>query len=177
MPDRSDTQLLEQLKKGSAAGVARWFKEYHQSLFMFIRLKIDNDHDAEELVQETFINCLKHLQLFRGDSSIKTWMQGVARHEVADYYRKKYAKKAILALPLNELFPHEQLENAHELSEKVTEVISHMSDKSRELLLLKYIDNKKIEEIAGEMKKSIKSIESDLFRARREFKELFAQRS
>jgi len=82
-----------------------------------------------------------------------------------------------LALPLNELFPHEQLENAHELSEKVTEVISHMSDKSRELLLLKYIDNKKIEEIAGEMKKSIKSIESDLFRARREFKELFAQRS
>lgn len=167
-------QLLAALKAGQPQAVAQWFKTYHRGLFNFVKTKVSSDHDAEEIVQETFINCLKHLTLFRGNSSIKTWMQGIARHEIADYYRKRYAKKAILALPLTDLIPATAIGDAHEVSEKVRQVIHKMSAHQRELLLLKYIDGKKVEEIAEDLGRSIKAIESELFRARQEFKTLYA---
>jgi RNA polymerase sigma-70 factor (ECF subfamily) len=165
--------LLAALKTGDPQAVADWFKAHHRPLLRFVRAKISSETDAEEIVQETFINCLKHLPLFRGNSSIKTWMQGVARHEIADYYRKKYAKKAISALPLTDLITTCGIDDAHEVSEKVRQVFDRMSSQNRELLLLKYIDGKKVEEIAQEMGRTIKAVESELFRARQEFKLLY----
>src|SRR5690606_15628063 len=135
---------------------------YRPVLKRFIQTKIESDHDVEEIIQETFINCLKHLPLFMGNSSIKTWMLGIARHEVADFYRKRYAKKAIRLLPLTEMGNEAQIDDVHEVSEKVKAVIHRMSHHQRELLQLKYIDGKKVEEIALELGKSIKSIESEL---------------
>jgi RNA polymerase sigma-70 factor, ECF subfamily len=166
-------QLLAALKNGEPQAVETWFKQYYRLILNFVRTKINSEHDAEEITQEIFINCLKHLPLFRGNASIKTWMIGIARHEVADYYRKKYAKKAILALPMSELLSEAHIGDAHDVSEKVRSVIQSMSQHNRELLLLKYIDGKKVGEIALEMGKSIKAIESELFRARQEFKALY----
>lgn len=166
-------QLLAKLRTGDPQAVEQWFKAFHHPLLKFVKAKINSEVDAEEIVQETFINCLKHLPLFRGTSSIKTWMQGVARHEIADYYRKKYAKKAMAALPLNELILSDEVENSHEVAEKVRQVFDRMSSHQRELLLLKYIDGKKVEEIATEMGRTIKAIESELFRARQEFRVLY----
>src|SRR3989344_1118054 len=105
-----DAVLLARLKSGDSPAVNEWFRAYHDRLLAFVSQKIDNAHDAEELVQETFVNCLKHLPLFRGESSIWTWMCGIAQHEVADFYRKKYAKKALKLLPLGEWLGKEWLD-------------------------------------------------------------------
>jgi DNA-directed RNA polymerase specialized sigma24 family protein len=50
-----------------------------------------------------------------------------------------------------------------------------MSQRSAELLQSKYIDHKKVGQIADEFGKSVKAIESELFRARQEFKLLWVQ--
>lgn len=170
---RNEVTLLHALRHGHADAVAYWFKHYRRPLTRVIAAKVTPEKDVDELVQETFINCLKHLPLFRGQSGLLTWMYSIARHEIADYYRKKYAKKAIAALPLTDLLPAHQTHDAHEVSEKVRLVFSQLSREYRELLLLKYIDGKKVEEIAQEMDRSVKAVESDLFRARREFRELY----
>jgi len=170
---QSDSELLLQLKAGDQASVEYWFKTYQPKLLGFVKTKISLEKDAEELVQETFINCLKHLTLFRGESSIATWMQGIARHEIADYYRKRYAKKAITFLPLNELLLSTKVSDAHDVSEKVKAVFHHLTQEHQELLLLKYVDGKKVKEIAQDLGKSVKSVESELFRAREEFKQQY----
>lgn len=170
-----DLHLLQELKAGQPQAVQRWFTEYHPLILRFILSKVESEKDAEELAQETFIHCLQHLPLFRGEASILTWMQGIARHEVADYYRKFYAKKAIKALPLNELIGDAHVSDAHETSEKVKRVFRALSHEHQELLLLKYVDGKKVSEIARELGRSVKAIESDLFRARQTFKTLYAQ--
>jgi len=168
-------QLLASLRTGNPQAVAQWFKTYHRDLLKFVKTKVTPESDAEEIVQETFINCLKQLPFFRGSSSLKTWMVGIARHEVADYYRKRYAKKAILALPLTDLISANAIGDAHDISEKVHQVVQAMSEYNRELLFLKYIDGKKVEEIATLLGRSIKAIESELFRARSEFRTLYIQ--
>lgn len=170
-----EAELLAQLKSGDSRAVEKWFKTYQPKIQKLVSSKVSNRADVDEVVQDTFRSCLKHLPLFRGDASISTWMQRIARHEVADYYRKKYAKKAIRALPLAEFLLAAPPHNAHETSEKVALVLKQLPKQYQELLLLKYVDRKKVKQIAIELDRSVKAIESDLFRARQAFKEAYAQ--
>ncbi len=169
-----EKQLLAQLKTGDERAVKVWFDLYYTRLLNVVGVKISNKKDAEEIVQQTFLNCLKHLPLFLGKSSIWTWMNSIARHEIADYFRKKYAKKALQTIPLSDLLPLNHISDSDDVSQKVTQVLAKMKSYYKELLLLKYADGKKVIAIAQEFKKSEKSIESDLFRARKEFKELWS---
>ncbi len=170
--DSDEKQLLERLRRGQPQAVQLWFKRYHQRLVRFFLQKVASQSDAEELAQETFINCLRHLALFRGESGIWTWMVSIARHEVNDYFRKKYAKKAINALPLSELLEQKTVvvHDAHQTAELVAAAIQQLRAEWRELLQLKYIDRKSVKEIAAELGRSIKAVEADLFRAREAFK-------
>jgi RNA polymerase sigma-70 factor, ECF subfamily len=166
--------LVEQIKRGDNAAVRGWFADYYREMYRFIAQKITVEHDIEELTQETFIQCLKNIQLFNGDASLLTWMKSVARHEVADYYRKKYAKRALQTLPLHQLVLGESVHDAHEVSERVKQALIAMRVDYQELLLLKYVDGKTVKTIAAELNKTVKAVEADLFRARQDFKELYA---
>lgn len=168
-----ESQILELLKLGDPAAVEYWFSEYESRVTHFIAQRIDSDADVTELVQETFIACLKQLPLFRGEASIWTWMISIAKHQVADFYRKKYAKRALQYFPLSQYLLATKVDDAHETAEKVKHVLAKMSFSSRELLQKKYVDDKKVAEIAEELGRSAKSIESELFRARIEFRELY----
>jgi len=166
--------LLTRLKKGEPKAVSEWYEEYSPRLLSYVNKKISSHKDSEELVQEVFLGCLKHLPLFRGNSSIFTWMCSIARHEISDYYRKRYAKKALKYVPLGEMILQEEIVDAHESAQKVKEVFAQMKDESKELLMQKYVDCKKVSEIGQELGRTTKAIESDLFRARKEFKKLYA---
>jgi RNA polymerase sigma-70 factor (ECF subfamily) len=168
-----ESQIIELLKLGDPAAVEYWFSEYENRMTHFFSQRIESTQDVHELVQETFVACLKQLPLFRGESSIYTWMISIAQHQVADFYRKKYAKKALQYLPLSQFLLDTKIDDAHETAEKVKQVLTKMSTSSCELLQKKYVDGKKVAEIAIELGKSVKSIESELFRARIEFKELY----
>ena len=100
-------------------------------------------------------------------------MNAVLRHEIADYYRKKYAKKALKTFPLVDSFMISHVHDADDVSEKVASVLSKMKRESGELLQQKYIDKLKVAEIASRCGRSCKAIESDLFRARKEFQYLW----
>lgn len=175
--NEAETKLLIRLKAGDPRAVEQWFNLYQQKLLRLVLSKLSNQSDADEIVQDTFLNCLKYLPVFRGEASIWTLMQRIAAHEIADYYRKKYAKRIIKTLPIGDRILAAPIADAHETSEKVRLVFSKMSAYTVELLKMKYIDKKKVAEIAGELSKSVKAVESDLFRARVEFRELWADAS
>lgn len=167
--------LLIRLKQGDPKAVGYWFKTYKNKLLTMVIGKVSNRQDSEEIVQQTFLNCLRHLPLFRGKSSIWTWMNSIARHEIADYFRKRYAKKALKTTHLSDLLMIEDIDNSEEVSQKVKVVLKKMRGHYGELLMLKYVDGKHVAQIANEMGRSIKSVESDLFRARKEFRFLWTE--
>ncbi len=170
---KEEAQIIELLKLGDATAVEFWYNTYQERIKNYIAAKVEPQADVHELVQDTFLSCLKNLPLFRGNASLHTWMIAVARHEVADYYRKKYAKKALTLLPLSQFLLGVPISNSHDTSEKVKDTLAQMTHGSRELLLKKYVDNQKVAEIAEELGRTVKSVESELFRARGEFKSLY----
>ncbi len=179
MRQRNELELLEELRRGNASAVASWYRAYYAVVLGFVATKTTHPADAEEITQEVFINALRQLPLFRGDSSLLTWMMSIARHEVADYYRKKYAKKVLQLISL-EVVPECGMPSTssdapleHIVSSQVDDVLSQLQPDHRELLFLKYVDQKSVSDIARELCRSIKAIESDLFRARSRFRDLY----
>ncbi len=173
----TEQQFLADLKNASPQAVRQWYEQYSPKLLRHLLSKVVNPSDAEELTQDVFLSCLKSLPLFRGESSIWTWMLRVAQHEVADYFRKRYAKKFIFALPLSEFLPTQPVHNSEEVAQLVMAVLQQMKQEHREILLMKYLDGKRVLQIASETGRTVKSVESILFRARDEFRELYAVES
>ena len=175
--DPQQLKLLQRLKDGDSIAARQWFGEYHDRLLQFVQQKISIESDAEEVVQETFINCLRQIALFRGDSSLWTWMCSIARHEVADYYRKKYAKKTLQLLPLYDSLFDVAAANQitasaqQEQTSQVRKVLQKLPPVEQEILELKYVDNQSVAEISQQIGKTVKAVESLLFRARQLFRQ------
>jgi RNA polymerase sigma-70 factor (ECF subfamily) len=165
--------LVESLKRGKAVAVEFWYKKYFQRLKRVALMKLPSEMVAQEIVQDTFIHCLQSLNLFQNTSSLLTWMQAVLRHEIADFYRKRYAKKFIQTLPLTDMLLDKNHGDAEETAEKVKMVLKQMLGGNKELLMSKYVDRKAVKEIALERGKTAKAVESELFRARQEFRRLW----
>jgi len=51
-------------------------KKYNQRLYRVARGIVRNDAEAEDIVQEAYVRAFTHLESFRGDSSLATWLSG-----------------------------------------------------------------------------------------------------
>lgn len=170
-----EKELLSQLRLGRSRAVEIWYHLYQARLTSFIQARLRSPQDASDLVQETFINCLQNLANFAGNSSLWTWMCSIAKHEIADYYRKLYAKKVLHLLPLSDFLPTLELYRSEELAEKLECVWQKIGSYYQELLLQKYLDRHQVKQLARARGKTPKAIESELFRARAAFKKAYQE--
>jgi RNA polymerase sigma-70 factor (ECF subfamily) len=65
-----------------------WVDDHGDALYRFALLRVKDTHVAEDLVQETFISALESLDTFKGGSSIRTWLVGILKHKILDYFRR-----------------------------------------------------------------------------------------
>lgn len=151
------------------------YQKYQARLRKFISNKVGSEQDIEEILQESLIAAVDCLPLYSGKSTLFTWICGIARHEIADYYRKKKIKTFLFShLPWLEELAHdalgpEQIFMRRELEEKVKKTLSRLSEGYAEVLRLKYYQGLSVEQIAIKLNETVKGVESKLFRARQAF--------
>jgi RNA polymerase sigma-70 factor (ECF subfamily) len=66
----------------------RWVEEYGDYLFKFAIVRLRDQTKAEDMVQETFLAALKGGHGFTGRSAEKSWLVGILKNKICDYYRK-----------------------------------------------------------------------------------------
>src|SRR4029079_8168637 len=66
----------------------RWVDEYGDYLFKFALVRLRDQTKAEDVVQETFLAALKGRHSFAGRSAEKSWLVGILKNKICDYYRK-----------------------------------------------------------------------------------------
>ena len=66
----------------------RWVEEHGDYLFKYALVRLRDSTKAEDMVQETFLAALKGGQSFAGRSAEKSWLVGILKHKIMDYYRK-----------------------------------------------------------------------------------------
>lgn len=68
----------------------QWLHDYGDSLYHYALLRVHSEAIAEELVQDTLLAGLQAFATFNQQSSIKTWLLGIMKHKVIDYFRQHY---------------------------------------------------------------------------------------
>lgn len=173
------TDLIDRILARDRQALLAFYRQYSPKLSTYIHAKIAEREDAEEVLQDTLFAFLEAARDFRGGSSIKTFLYSIAHHKIVDYYRKKKLKQLFFSrVPTLEnlisplLTPEAAFDDAL-LKEKIYTVLSRILPNYRSMLVLKYMDNLSVSEIAKKCTISFKSAESQLFRARKAFVELF----
>ena len=84
---RDDGELLEAWSKGDRIAGNELFERHFDKVKRFFDNKVGGD--TEDLIQSTFMGCLEGLARFRGASSFRTFLFGVARNVLREYFREK----------------------------------------------------------------------------------------
>ena len=128
--------------------------DYYEKVRRYVTGKINNRHEADDIVSEVFLKVNEKFDTFDdGKSSISTWIYTIARNTVIDYYRinKPYAE-----LP-EELSSSASVEDdilRRESLESLASAIESLDGRLRDLIILRYYSGCTLKEIAAKMQVS-----------------------
>jgi len=83
----TDLELLEKWRGGDASAGEELFERHFDAIARFFRNKVNTGID--DLIQRTFLACIESKDRFRGDSSFRTYLFGIAHNVLGKYYRSK----------------------------------------------------------------------------------------
>jgi RNA polymerase sigma factor (sigma-70 family) len=141
-----------------------------RAAYSLARWLVRNDHDAEDIVQESFLKAYKAQESFRGNEP-KTWMLSIVRNTAMDFLRRS---KSGLAVPLGDqgYEPEDHSSNPERglleqsRRDQVRRAISHLEPEFREVIVLREIEGLAYKEIASVLSIPMGTVMSRLSRAR-----------
>ncbi|MGH4139070.1 RNA polymerase sigma factor [Clostridium sp.] len=144
--------------------------------FVFLRLAA-NKEATEDIVQETFISAMKGITNYKGTSSYKTWLCGIAKNKVLNYYRSTIRKEGFACG--EELNYVEDIQDIEfivinlETRKIILEALSNLKPIYKYVIILKYVDDYSVNHIAKYLCKTPKAIDGLLQRAKISFRKEF----
>jgi RNA polymerase sigma-70 factor (ECF subfamily) len=188
MDQAEETALVRRLVAMDEQAWTVFCKECSPPLLRFVQLSFRcGPEQAEEVVQMTFIRCVRSIRTF--DSArgrLLGWLKAVARNE-AHTYLKMPGKVSFndssvdVAAWLTERIDRTPLSDdalaRQDVQLLVADTLALMNGRQRDVLVAKYIEGLKVAEIAAKMNASEKTVESLLSRARESFRAIVASRS
>ena len=136
------------------------YEEYFDRVYYKVLSVVKNNDDAEDICQETFISVYKNLSKFREESNIYTWIYRIAINKTYDFFKKRKLEFEInddvLSLPEDVNFDTKVI-----LQEK----LKLISDKEREIVILKDIYGYKLKEIAEMKNMNLSTVKSVYYKA------------
>lgn len=175
----AEADIVQKILARDKRALFFFYQTHTPHLRRFIRGKITNRDDAEEILQDTLFAFLEALRDFHGNASIKSFLYSICQHKIVDFYRRKKLRHVVfsqvpqLEALISPLMSTEETIDTAFLKEKIAWVIGRLLPQYRRVIILKYLDNLSAAEIAKKLTVTIKSAESTLFRARRAFVKAF----
>lgn len=148
-------------------------EQLYQPLFNYVKKRVNNAADAEDLTQEVFYKFSKA----NNDevSSMKSWLYTIAKNTITDYYRKK----KIMSLPGDiEEIPHRHEEEeptvVEELSKCIVEFILQLPEDYRTMMIMSELEEVPQKEIATKLNMNYVTVRSKIQRGRKKLKGLLS---
>ncbi len=173
---RTDQVLLEGIRRSSEADFNLLYDRYFQRVFGFVYSRLRNRADAEEVVQETFTAVFCSIDAYRGQSSLLSWIYGIAKNTLNNHLRRARAHEQRVehaehelrrsAWSLDACTPEERL-SLRRCSEAVNERLSSVADWQSQVFVMRHLENLPIGEIARRTSRSNDAVRSSLYRVKR----------
>jgi RNA polymerase sigma-70 factor (TIGR02943 family) len=84
----SPAAMIAPMRARAQANPERWVDEHGDPLFRYALVRVRRREVAEDLVQETLLSAMRSREKFAGQSSERSWLFGILKHKISDYFRE-----------------------------------------------------------------------------------------
>ena len=172
--------LVIAAKNGNKKSFEELYKKYYQKVYALARTTLKNDADAEDVLQQTFINAWQNISKLDDVTAFNTWIQRITLNQCYSLLRQRKENISIdfteddedtepIQLESDIMLPEVYAEQA-DLKVRLGRIIDDLSDVQRQTIMLFYFDQFSVEEIAKIMDCSENTVKSRLFLARKAIK-------
>lgn len=167
-------------RAGSPEAWDALFQRYQLPLYAFVFELVRAEQPSLDIVQETFIAAVRHLASLRDDAKFGSWLFGIAHQKCVQHWRKSGREEPLdadfaEATPGNEADPSELLIREEQEAEFM-KALNQLPPPQREALLLHFIEDFSLEEIAGITAVSLGTVKSRLHYGKKVLRELLEDR-
>jgi RNA polymerase sigma-70 factor (ECF subfamily) len=154
-------------------------QRYEGKLLRYImRISRGTREDAEDLLQDVFLSAYKNLNDFDQELRFSSWVYRIAHNKVISHFRKVTARPKTTTYEgdsqiLNILASEENIERDLEkkyTAQEVLEVLDQLEERYREVLVLKFLEEKDYKEISDILEKPMGTVATLISRAKKQFK-------
>jgi RNA polymerase sigma-70 factor, ECF subfamily len=161
----TDHQLIDRVRGGAHADFEILVRRHNQRLFRAARGIVKSDPEAEDVVQQTWLDVYRNLAQFRGDAAFTTWATRICIHAALAHARKQPMIAEVVDTATTDASPEVAIANA-ELSGVLESVLSKLPQASREVVVLRDVLELDTAETAACLGISEEAVRVRLHRAR-----------
>ena len=172
-PPIADRALIDAARAGDHAAYTELYQRYAGRVFARLTHLVGPTGDREDLLQQVFFELYRALPRFRGDSSISTFIHGIAAHVAIDHLRRRRRRPlGVSEIDLDELIgetttPEHHASRRDELA-RVLALLDHIKPDKRVAFALVAIAGLSLDEAAEQLNANIDVIKQRVLRTRRE---------
>ncbi len=166
MSINDENELLQAFKIESTKHYAfnNLMLKYREMLYFHIRRILIIHEDTDDVLQNTWIKVWHHLEKFRGESSLKTWLYRIATNESISFLKRK---KTLLFIPilsvekeLSKSIEDDVYFNGNEIEKKLQKAILTLPEKQRLVFNMRYFEEMPYEEISSVLGTSVGALKA-----------------
>ena len=173
-----DAELVRRALGRDEAAVRAIITANNRKLYRLARGILRNDGEAEDVVQETYVRAFTHLEDFRGDSSVATWLARIAMNEALGRLRRRrpgvewsslpegVLEAQIIQFPLASADDPEKSVAQREIQRVVEQAIDELPEAFRLVFITRVIEGMNVEETAEILGLKAETVKTRLHRAR-----------
>jgi RNA polymerase sigma-70 factor, ECF subfamily len=172
-----DQVLIQKILEGKRSSFEELMKKYNGKIYGFIYRMVRDEEVAVELTQDFFIKIYKVLHKYNSQYKFSTWAYRICHNLVIDYVRKNQAQVDSLdddtvsqkqMLETENYVKEDGFENMakEQVSQYVWSVVNSIPAKYKELILLRYLQGLKYDEIAEVMDLPVGTVKNRIFKAK-----------
>lgn len=171
--------VLQKDRKAAAAFVA----VHIDAVYAYVRHRLAPRADlADDVVQDVFVAALDGLRSFQAQSSLRTWLIGIARHKIEDFYRGRLRAAQVFddretdaAEANSDEPPIDESIDRDRARTRARAILARMPEHYGLLLIWRYWEQRSTRDIAAAVGSTEKSVERMLARARAKFRRLWIE--
>jgi RNA polymerase sigma-70 factor (ECF subfamily) len=172
-----DQILIKKIRKGSKAAFEELMRKYNRKIFNFVIRMVRNDEVAVELTQDFFIKIYTVIDKYNFEYKFSTWAYRICYNLVIDHIRKNQMQTESLdsdAVSQKEIVSSEnyvkddgfRILSNEEVKNQLWKLVDGIPLKFKEVILLRYIQELKYEEIADMTGLPVGTVKNRIFKAK-----------
>lgn len=184
---KNEEELLEGLRRNEKLACTCMLKRFAHRLFLLARRLVNDDAEAEEVLQESFIQACSHIASFEGKSSLHTWLYRIVTNAALMKRRHRHTPETLPLTPEGdekrtdytetlidtENTPDQKILDA-EVRTAIREALAQLPDPLREAFILRHVEGLSTKAAAAKLGIAESALKVRLYRARQTLQTLLA---